>query len=62
MGRFDEIEAEFHHIMEELKRSKDFQERRLLLHRMGELIKEADGIVQSKHKEFLETWSKPPRV
>jgi hypothetical protein len=62
VGRFDEIEAEFQHIIEELKRLQDFQERRLLIHRMGELIKEAESIVQTKHKEYFEKWSKPPQV
>lgn len=62
MARFDEIEAEFHHIMDELKRVSDFQDRRLLLRRMRELLREADEFMTTREREFLEKWGKPPQV
>ena len=62
LARFDEIEAEFHHIMDELKRTSDFQDRRLLLRRMRELLREADEFMSTREREFLEKWGRPPQV
>ena len=62
MARFDEIEAEFHHIMDELKRVSDFQDRCLLLRRMRELLREADEFMSTREREFLEKWGRPPQV
>ena len=62
MSRFDEIEAEFHHIMDELKRVSDFQDRRLLLRRMLELLREANEFESTREQQFREKWGKPPQV
>lgn len=61
MGHFDEIEAEFYHIMDELKRVADFHDRKLLLLRMGELIKETQAAINIIHRDFLGR-RKPPKV
>jgi hypothetical protein len=48
--------------MDELKRASDFQDRRLLLRRMLELLREADEFMSAREKQFLEKWGEPPQV
>jgi len=48
--------------MDELKRASDFQDRRLLLRRVRELLREADEFMGNREKEFLEKWGKPPQI
>jgi len=40
----------------------DFQDRRLLLRRMRELLGEADEFMTTREREFPEKWGKPPQV
>jgi len=62
MARFDEIEAEFHHIMDELKRVSDFSRQALVVASHARAVQGSRRIHDYSRAGISRKVGKPPQV